>query len=100
MLSSVENALAEAKRRWTEKNVMPAIGSFVSEDASWSDDAMRLLVNIIIFFLAGCFCVWMLLGFPKIFQYAEPKCLAFRLPKRDKSVQCEMEYEEMSYISY
>ena len=81
-------------------HIMPVTGSFVSDDASWSDDAMPLIVTMVMSFLTGCFCVWMLLGFPKVFQHAEPKRLAFRLPKRDKSVQCEMEYEAMSYISY
>jgi uncharacterized integral membrane protein len=81
-------------------HIMPVTGSFVSDDASWSDDAMPLIVTMVMSFLTGCFCVWVLLGFPKVFQHAEPKRLAFRLPKRDKSVQCEMEYEAMSYISY
>ena len=42
----------------------------------------------------------MLLGFPKVFQHAEPKRLAPRRAMRDNSAQCEMEYEEMSHMSY
>ena len=50
-------------------------------------------------FLTGCFCVWMLLGFLKALRQ-EPKRVAFRLAKRNQSVQCEIEYDEMSHISY
>ena len=50
-------------------------------------------------FLTGCFCVWMLLGFPKALRQ-EPKRVAFRLAKRNQRVQCEIEYDEMSHISY
>ena len=81
-------------------HIMPVTGSFVSDDASWSDDAMRLLVTMVMSFLTGCFCVWMLLGFPKVLQHAEPKRLAPRRAMRNSSVQCEMEYEELSHMSY
>ncbi|CAL1144411.1 unnamed protein product [Cladocopium goreaui] len=53
-------------------HIMPVTG-FSSDEASWSDDAMRLF---------------------------EPKRVAFRLAKRNQSVQCEIEYDEMSHISY
>ena len=36
-------------------HIMPVTGSFVSDDASWSDDAMRLLVTMAMSFLTGCF---------------------------------------------
>lgn len=46
--------------------VMPVTGSSF-DDATWSSDAMRLLVTTVMSFITGCFCVWMLLGFPKKF---------------------------------
>ena len=85
-------------------HVMPVTGSSFDaswcDDASWSSDAMRLLVTMVMSVLTACFCVWMLLGFPKVFQHAEPKRLAPRRAMRDNSAQCEMEYEEMSHMSY
>ena len=79
-------------------HIMPVTG-FSSDEVSWSDDAMRLFVTMVMSFLTGCFCVWMLLGFPKALRQ-EPKRVAFRLAKRNQSVQCEIEYDEMSHMSY
>ena len=78
--------------------IMPVTG-FSSDEASWSDNAMCLFVTMMMSFLIGCFCIWMLLGFPRILQQ-EPKRVAFHLAKRNKSVQCEIEYEEMSHMPY
>ena len=79
--------------------VMPVTGSSF-DDATWSSDAMPLLVTTVMPFITGCFCVWMLLGFPKVLPHAEQKLRTSRRAVRDNSVQCEIEYEEMSHMNY
>ena len=77
--------------------MMPVTGSSL-DDASWSSDATRLLVTIVMSFLTGCFCVWMLLGLPQVLQHGGPIRRAQQV--RDNSAQCEIEYEEMSQMAY
>ena len=80
-------------------HIMPVTGSSF-DDATWSSDALRLLVTALMSFFTGCFCVWMLMGGPQVFQRAEPKRRAPRSMTADAGAQCEIEYEEMSHISY
>ena len=77
--------------------MMPVTGSSL-DDASWSSDAMRLLVTMVMSFLTGCFCVWMKLGLPQVLQHGGPIRRAQQV--RDNSAQCEIEYEEMSQMAY
>ena len=77
--------------------IMPVTGSSL-DDASWSSDAMRLLVTMVMSFLTGCFCVWMKLGLPQVLQHGGPIRRAQQV--HDNSVQCEIEYEEMSQMAY